>query len=161
MDQDLIKAIRYLWNEEMRKDQDTEAMNCWNAEVEDNQNNGDETNKEGEKDRDGEDGDKDSEGGKDRDRDGKGDANGEVEAMNHWNKERVNNEHHFKAIINERGTHISTKLSLTYHTHCSCSVCFSPFSPPICVILFRVLDQALKIIIRMLSDKSKLHQWLL
>ena len=87
--QDLIKAIRYLWNEEMRKDQDTGAMNRWNAEAEDDQNNGDETNKEREKDKDGEDGDKGSEGGKDRDGDGKGDTNGEVEAMNHWNKDRI------------------------------------------------------------------------
>ena len=110
--QDLIKAIRYLWNEEMRKDQDTEVMNRWNVEAEDDQNNGDETNKAGEKDKNGEDGaDKDSEGGKDRDGDGKGDKNGEVEAMNRWNKERVKNEHHFKAIINAPGLHISAKLS--------------------------------------------------
>ena len=65
--------------------------------------------------------------------------------MNRWNKERVNNEHHFKAIINEQGMHIYIIFNLSYSLLMFCL--FSSFSPPICVILFRVLDQALQIII--------------
>ena len=34
--QDLIKAMRYLWNEEMRKDQHTEAKDRWNEEIDQN-----------------------------------------------------------------------------------------------------------------------------
>ena len=56
-DRDLINAIRYLWNENIGKDQYAEAMNLWNKEAEKDQNRVE----------DGEDRDKDREGGKDRD----------------------------------------------------------------------------------------------
>ena len=70
-DNDLIKAIMYIWNEEMGKDQSAEAMNLWNEEAEIDQN----------KVEDGEDRDKDREGVNDREENEREDKiDGEVEA---------------------------------------------------------------------------------
>ena len=73
MDEDLIKAIRYLWNEEMRKDQHAEAMNLWSEEKDQNSVYAMRD--------DGEDRDKD-----DKDRDG-GEKGDKIETINYiWNE---------------------------------------------------------------------------
>ena len=71
IDKDLIKAIMYIWSDEMGKDQSAEAKNLWNEEAEKDQN----------KVEDWEDRDKDREGVNDRDEYEKEDKiDGEVEA---------------------------------------------------------------------------------
>ena len=70
VNQDLIKAIRYLWNEKMRKDQYAEAMEQDQNAMRD----------------DDEDRDKENKDDKDRDGDGKGDKN---ETVNYLCNEEI------------------------------------------------------------------------
>ena len=74
-DNDLIKAIRYLWNGEIRRDQLTEVIDLWNEEKDQNSVYAIDSEDKG----------KEKEDDKDGDEDGKGDK---IETINYfWNEE--------------------------------------------------------------------------
>ena len=126
LNRDPVKAIKYLWNEEIGKDRSAQDINLWNG-IEEDQKKNFYTMRD-----DGEDGDKEKDG--DRDKNGDKDK-GTLKPINLWNKEKVNNEGRFKAKIEDPGRHSYNNC----HTYSSCMLVFSSTH------VFRLLDQALQL----------------